>query len=81
MGRKTGLKTAIVSSKELGTRCWSTARFIEGKRCDRVMQCNYPEKKACKAVDAELAYLHEEKRRLSANIHAKISKLIADKTL
>jgi hypothetical protein len=78
---KEGPKIATVSSKELGSRCWSTARFIQGVRCPRVMDCDYPEKKKCVAVDAEIAYLHEERRKFEAGIHAKISKLVADKTM
>lgn len=74
-------KTAIVSSKEMGTRCWLPARFIQGVRCPRVMECNYPEKKKCAAVDAEIAYLHEARRKFESSTHAKISKLVADKTL
>lgn len=80
MVKKTGKNTAIVSSKELGTNCWLSARFIEGKRCCLVMRCTYPEKKTCKAVDAEIAYLREEMRKLKASTNDKISKLLADKT-
>ena len=46
------MKTAIVNSKDLGTNCWSTHRFLGG-RCDRVMTCNYPEKRTCKAVESQ----------------------------
>lgn len=49
--------TAIVNSKELGARCWLAARFCDGKRCHRVMDCDYPEKETCKAVQAEKEYL------------------------
>lgn len=79
MAEKLGPKTAVVSSKELGTRCWLTARFIEGKRCTRVMGCQYPEKKTCKAVDAEIAYLHRHRREVIDRTHSKITKLIAGK--
>jgi len=72
-------KTAIVSSKELGTNCWLPRRFIEGTRCERVVECTYPEKKTCKAVDAEIAYLHQERREAEERFHAKISKLLAEK--
>lgn len=72
-------QTKIVSSKELGTRCWSTARFIEGKRCSRVMGCQYPEKKTCKAVDAEIAHQHQRRRGIAEKTHSKITKLIAER--
>ena len=74
------MKTAIVSSKELGANCWLTQRFIEGSRCSRVMRCKYPEKRNCKAVDAEIAYLRQKRQEAVKQIHTKISKLIAEKT-
>lgn len=52
-------KTQIVSSKELGTTCWSACRFCGGTRCPRVMDCNYPERKSCKAVQTEIDYLNK----------------------
>ena len=48
---------AIVSNRTLGSNCWLSQRFIAGKRCARVMTCNYPEKQGCKAVQAEIAHL------------------------
>lgn len=51
------MKTAIVSSKELGTNCWLPARFVEGARCMRLHTCKYPEKKGCKAVKTEIEHL------------------------
>ncbi len=57
-------KTAIVSSKELGTNCWSSFRFCRGLRCPRVFRCTYPEKKTCAAVKTELTYLKEHSRQL-----------------
>ncbi len=73
--------TAIVSSKELGTKCWLPNRFIQnGSRCDRVYLCNYPEKKTCQAVHAEIAYLEHEKNRLivvSMNLDMRIQELAA----
>lgn len=75
------MKHAVVSSKELGTRCWLARRFIEGQRCPRVMRCKYPEKKTCKAVDAEIAHLHQRRRAISQQTHAKISKLIAEREI
>ena len=72
------VKTAIVSSKELGSNCWLPARFVKGARCDRVMQCTYPEKKTCKALNAEIAYLQQERRKEEEQYHTKISKLIAE---
>lgn len=46
-----------VKLSELGTNCWSARRFVKGGRCQWVMVCNYPEKKNCKAIDAEIEYL------------------------
>jgi len=48
---------AVVKSSDLGTNCWLPKRFVKGSRCDRLMQCNYPEKKTCKAVQAEIDFL------------------------
>jgi len=62
------LKTAIVSSKELGTNCWLAKRFVEGgSRCDRFMLCKYPERETCRAIDAEIAYLQEQRAKLLAS--------------
>ena len=68
-------RTAIVTIKELGTNCWLSERFIEGSRCCRVMDCNYPEKRTCKAVDAEIAWLLKEQEVQYRVCRAKISKL------
>lgn len=57
-------KTAIVSSKELSSNCWSSFRFIRGFRCPRVFTCNYPGKKTCRAVETELTYLREHSKQL-----------------
>ena len=76
MVKQLGNRTAIVSSKELGTNCWTARRFVKGgSRCDRVMRCNYPEKKTCEAVKVELAYLREHSKQLIAEIkqNAKLS--------
>ena len=72
-------KTAIVSSKELGTNCWSSFRFIRGLRCPRVMRCTYPEKKTCRAVEAELEYLQQEKERQVKSIDAKVGQLLKER--
>jgi hypothetical protein len=69
------IKTAIVNSKELGTNCWLAKRFTGGSRCCRVMDCTYPEKRTCKAVDAEIEYLQSQKQTLSENIDKKIAAL------
>lgn len=79
MVKKIGDRAASVSSKELGTNCWLPRHFIEGKRCCQVMQCKYPEKKTCKAVDAEIAYLRQQRREAEGRFHGKISKLLAEK--
>ena len=79
MVKQLGPRAASVSIQELGTNCWLPGRFIEGKRCCRIMQCNYPEKKTCKAVDAEIARLHEERRAQEKLYHEKLSQLLAFK--
>jgi len=76
MSEEFGPRVAIVSSKELGTRCWLAARFIEGSRCDRVMACSYPEKKTCRAIAAEVTHLREEAANINASIQGKIARLI-----
>lgn len=62
------IKTAIVNSKELGTNCWLTARFLDGVRCQRVMECSYPEKKTCKAVETEIVARKESAQRRTTEI-------------
>lgn len=71
-------KTVIVSSKEFGTKCWSSFRFIRGFRCLRVMRCTYPCKKTCRAVEAELEYLQQGKKRQAKLIDAKIDRLLKE---
>jgi len=74
--KKLGPQVASVSIQELGMNCWLPRRFIEGSRCCRVMECNYPEKRTCKAVDAEIAWLHEQRREQERLYHEKLSKLL-----
>lgn len=69
-------KHAVVSSKELGAKCWDPARFVEGTRCRRVMSCTYPEKKTCKAVTAELIHLNSEVVECQKRAADKIAELI-----
>ncbi len=79
MVKQLGERTAVVSSKELGTNCWLAKRFVkDGGRCCRVWTCNYPEKKTCQAVQREIDYLRQEQQRLaqvSSNIDTKIEEL------
>lgn len=79
MVKELGGNVAIVSSSELGTDCWSSFRFIRGYRCPRVMECNYPGKKTCRAVDAEIKHLNEELIDHQGRVAEKIAKLIAVK--
>jgi len=74
--KKLGPQVASVSIQELGMNCWLPRRFIEGSRCCRVMECNYPEKRTCKAVDSEIAWLHEQRREQERLYHEKLSKLL-----
>jgi len=78
VAKKKGGKSAIVTLKEMGFNCWLPKRFIEGSRCDRVMECTYPEKKTCKAVNAEIAYIRQTRAEAEVRFHAKINKLLAD---
>lgn len=71
--------TAIVSSKALGTMCWLPKRFIKRERCDRVYLCSYPCKKTCRAVDAELEYLHQEMQRQVRAIADKEAQLLRER--
>lgn len=73
------IKTATVNSKELGTNCWLPKRFTGGSRCCRVMTCSYPEKRTCKAVDAEIEYLKSQKQTLIENIDKKVDTLQSTK--
>lgn len=63
-----GQRTAVVRAKDLGVNCWLSARQIPGTRCERVRNCNYPEKKGCPAVDAEIAYLDKRKETTNTAI-------------
>jgi len=71
------MKNAIVKVKDLGD-CWSPARFCES-RCARVLECHYPEKKTCKAVEAERKFIHqhyaERKAELEASLQSNLTKL------
>ena len=69
------MKTAIVNVHELGTNCWSVARFVEGKRCPAVMSCKYPERNTCKAVAAEEEYLINLSASQQEKIQVKLSDL------
>ena len=71
--------TAIVSSKELGFCCWLVIRFLKLRRCPRVFRCNYPCKKTCRAVDAELEYLHQEMERQVAFLANKEAQLLRER--
>ena len=75
------MKTAIVKAKDMGANCWSAARFVEGERCPRVMECKYPEKKTCKAVVIEIAYLQQERNKFLENLHGKMAQLVREKTV
>ena len=70
------MKSAIVSSKELGTNCWSSYRFCYGMRCPRVMTCTYPEKKTCHAVEAEIAYIEQNRTERIAQIEQSAKKAL-----
>ncbi len=70
-----GKNTASVRIGELGTNCWKSERFIDGHRCERVLECKYPEKKICKAVPAEIAFLEKQKKNNIDAIDEKIAQL------
>lgn len=54
-------------ANQIGTNCWSPKRFCGG-RCDRVFRCNYPDKKTCKAVASEVAYIEQNSATRIAKI-------------
>jgi len=70
---------AIATVQELGTNCWLAKRFIKGSRCPRVFRCNYPCKKTCRAVDAELEYLHQEMQKQVAFLADKEAQLLRER--
>ena len=67
----------VVKSSQLGN-CWSAVRFCGG-RCQRIEQCNYPEKKTCLAVDSEIKVLEEQLRVLTERHISMIMRLKAMK--
>jgi len=71
------MKVSAVKASELGNNCWLPVRFCGG-RCQRVMKCEYPEKKSCKAVISEIAYLQEKARADKAKVQKKIQQLITE---
>jgi len=49
------VNSTIVSSKELGTKCWSAIRFLgECQKCSRVISCVLPE-----ATQARIKIAHQ----------------------
>lgn len=61
-----GPRAAVISLSELGTNCWLPRRFVgDGQRCDRIYTCDYPEKKNCQAIHAEIVYLLNRKIALA----------------
>ena len=72
------MNCAIIKVTDLGTNCWSAHRFCGG-RCEHVLRCAYPEKKACKAVDSEIAYLRSRGAMVKARIQFTIDQLNKDK--
>ena len=79
MVKKLGPRAASVTIEELGVNCWLPRRFIEGERCCRVMDCTYPEKKTCRAVDAEIDWLLKEQEIQYRASSEKIAQLVAYK--
>ena len=67
---------AIITVKQLGANCWVAARFCGG-RCQRVMECNYPEKKTCLAVDSEIKF-QEEQFRVTQEKHIQMVKQLKE---
>ena len=73
------METGIVSSNELGLNCWLPARVLEGVRCQRVMECTYPEKATSKAVDAEIRHVIDEMLSRQKATNEKLAALIGVK--
>jgi len=79
MVKQLGPRTAVVSSKELGTNCWLPKRFILGERCDRIWTCSYPEKKTCQAIHTEISCLAQKQEHLlqvHSNIDIRVKELL-----
>ncbi len=70
------MKTAIVTSKELGTNCWSSYRFCYGMRCAKVLTCTYPEKLTCQAVQREKDFIEQNRTARIAQIEASAQKAL-----
>jgi hypothetical protein len=69
------MESKIIQSSELGTECWSPARFCAGARCARVHDCTYRIKATCQAIDAEIAYMDKQITVAQKQIAAKIKAL------
>jgi hypothetical protein len=67
-----------IKSSELGANCWLPARFLDNTRCQRIEQCNYPEKINCKAVDAEIAYIKEHTAQVIQDAQNRLDKQLAN---
>ena len=63
----------IRNNHQLGN-CWSPHRFCGG-RCSMVERCHYPEKKFCKAVDAEIEYLNARAKQSADRHKEKIAQI------
>ena len=72
------METGAVKVSELGKNCWLPHRFLGG-RCKRVYRCKYPEKKTCKAVDAEIEHLKAQKEKTIVGMDKLIAELGAEK--
>jgi hypothetical protein len=70
------MKAAIVSSKELGTNCWSSYRFCYGMRCAKVLTCTYPEKATCQAVQREKDFIEQNRTARITQIEASAKKAL-----
>ena len=78
--------TTVITRRQLGHNCWLVRRFIRGSRCERVLVCQYPEKKTCRAILAEVDYLstelddiHERSKQKIREIAELISLLLNDR--
>jgi hypothetical protein len=75
------LKVAIVKFSELGTECWSPARFC-GSECKRLDKCKAACKKTCKAfqLKRKVTWVATTTRLDSAGHETLISKEVLSKT-
>jgi len=72
---KIEMKNSEVNRKDLGTNCWSSNRFYGHRRCPRWEYCSYPERKDCRAREAEIAYFRGRRVAILHSAHEYLEKI------